>query len=781
MPHRSSSSQSRHTRSAVQGKIVRLRDDLTFQLMGFRGVEMIKTIWIQGHKSFNPAAQTPVHLAQNDKPTFIYGLNGAGKSAIAEVVAGLSRKDGTFPNCRIETTREDSYRYLVYNHEFVDRVVRESSMRGIFTVGEVDAERQAKIDELDADNGPLEDQITELSTKLEAAKQRTTAEEERAKKAVYKAHSFGRGTKLASLLVGYGNDARKFFRELRGYAPPEGAQLDSIERLEQRLADVSGSDVEKLSVSFDLDSLKAIEDDPIWATPVVVSSESRLSDLIVRLGNANWVADGQQYAHAGQCPFCQQVLPADFKAELAKLLEGERKSQVDWIDRQVSAYAEAIDTLHERAEAISGGEFAQGSGFALAWGGVHALLLKNLSVMRAKQRQPTEIVQITQADAEGISREVEAINAAIADFNARIRDRQGERSRIKAMFLQVLYTRQAQEYEKHDAQMALLQEAERELERELEQCRAQKRSNDDQLVALRRLQKGVDASIEAINSRLRSLGVEAFSVQRKEDDQRLYCLHRPGVPNCSTRTLSEGEKTLIAFLYFMESIKGSHDENESVDPSKTIVVIDDPISSLSQNYVYDIATIIVRELTRPGQRPRLAKQVIVLTHNLFFFHELIRQHARKHMGTAASRCGMLRIVKKQYSEVLDLDPTTLMNDYDSWWQILKDAQAGSVPVQVVPNAMRSILEQFFTFTTGGGGLPTGIAKLADEDTSEKYAALDRFINRGSHADGINGPPLDWTDYDVSYFLSKLRAMFRAVNYEDHFIRKMGLEEAAEAA
>lgn len=740
---------------------------------------MIKTVWIQGHKSFNSASPTPVHMAQNDKPTFIYGLNGAGKSAIAEVVCGLSRKDGSFPSCRIETTRQDSFRYLVYNHEFVDRLIRES-MPGIFTVGEVDADRQAKIDELAAVNGPLGDQITELSTKLEVARKRVAAEEGRAKKEVYKAHGFGKGTKLASLLVGYGKDARKFFRDLRGYAPPEGAKLDSIERLEQRLEDVSGSEMERAPVQFNLSSLQAIEEDSIWATAVVVSSESRLSELIGKLGNANWVADGQLYAHSGQCPFCQQALPADFKAELAKLLEGERKTQVEQIDRLVSAYAEALDGLHARAEAIAGGEFTQDSGFALAWAEVHAQLQMNLSAMQSKQRQPSDIAQITHAETEGISRAVEAINASIADFNARIRDCRGEQARIKTMFFQVLYTRQAQEYDKHDAQMAVLNEVERKLALELEDCMVRKRFNDQQLIELRRLQKGVDASIEAINSRLRSLGIDAFSIQRKEDDQRLYCLHRPGVESCSTKTLSEGEKTLIAFLYFMASIKGSHDENESVDPAKTIIVIDDPISSLSQNYVYDIATMIVRELTKPKKRPRLAKQVIVLTHNLFFFHELVRQHAGRDWDKATSRCGMLRVVKNQCSEVLDLDPATLMNDYDSWWQVLKDAQAGCVPVQVVPNAMRSILEQFFTFTTGGGGLPEGIAELADDDTSEKYAALDRFINRGSHADGINGPPLDWSAYDVPYFLSKLRAMFRAVNYEDHFIRKMGLEESAQA-
>ena len=168
---------------------------------------MIKTIWIQGHKSFNPATPTPVHMAQNDKPTFIYGLNGAGKSAIAEVVDGISRNDGSFANCRIETTREDRYRYLVYNHHFVDRVVRESSMRGIFTVGEVDAARQAKIDELEAANTSLADQIADLGSKLKASTKSITDEEEKAKTEVYKAHKFGRGTKLAGLLQGYGNNA----------------------------------------------------------------------------------------------------------------------------------------------------------------------------------------------------------------------------------------------------------------------------------------------------------------------------------------------------------------------------------------------------------------------------------------------------------------------------------------------------------------------------------------------------------------------------------------------
>src|SRR5690606_35781293 len=127
------------------------------------------------------------------------------------------------------------------------------------------------------------------------------------------------------------------------------------------------------------------------------------------------------------------------------------------------------------------------------WVEAHAQLQKNLAAMQSKQRQPSDIVQIAPASAEGISKAVETINASIADFNARIRDCRGEEARIKTMFFQVLYTSQAQEYDKHEAQMALLTEAERKLTLELEGCRARKRANDQRLIELRRLQKGVDA------------------------------------------------------------------------------------------------------------------------------------------------------------------------------------------------------------------------------------------------------------------------------------------------
>ncbi|WP_372375667.1 AAA family ATPase [Xanthomonas axonopodis pv. cajani] len=731
---------------------------------------MIREILIHRHKSFHPTNAYSVQIP-NKTATYVYGLNGAGKSAIGEVVDGLSRADTAFAHCRIETTDNARYRYLVYNHHYVERLIGQP-IQGIFTVGEVDTVRQKRIQEIESRNDELDGLIAGATAMAMAAEDSVAKEFVRAKDDIWKAHDWGKKTALASLLEGYGRNKEKFFTDLRTHVLPAEGQLDTIERLEKRWADVSGTESERSSVSFDPTALTEIERDPIWGEMVEVSTTSRLAPLVAELGNADWVARGQAYTHTDQCPFCQENLPHDFRDELARLLEGERKAKVDRISLLVQNYAAQLDALEQRAQTILADPDAKEAGVELAWSQTRAAFHDTLSALRQKKAQPGMAVSIAPVDVDALVEALAKLNALITDFNARIRDRKGERNRIKAMFFQVMHAERTGAYAHHDALLVPLQDAETHAKADLRARRQERDALNTELRDLRRLQKGVDASIDAINERLRSLGITAFSIDRKVGEDRVYCLARPGVASSETTHLSEGEKTLIAFLYFMESLKGSHDENESVDPRRTIAVIDDPISSLSQNYVYDIATMIHRELAKPKNRPQLVKQVIVLTHNLFFFHELIRQHI-KNLANAHNHCGLLRVVKNAHSEVETLDPTKLLNDYDVWWQILRDAKDGKIPSQIVPNAMRNILEQFFTFTTGSSDFPEAVQRLADADASSKYAALDRFVDRGSHRDAINGPPIDWTEYDVPYLLSKFRAMFNAIGQEPHYFMKMG--------
>lgn len=736
---------------------------------------MIKKISIYNYKSFHPTTPTVIDIDTTKQATFIYGLNGAGKSAIGEVIQGLYINDQTFAHCQVETTGIGPFRHLVYNHLFVDRVIGET-MQGIFTIGEMDTAKQKEIDERQAENVVLEAELAKVGERVEAAHKQVEAQTTRGVNEIWKAFHTGKATKLAKLLEGYGRDKKKFFDELRGYAVDKDTQLDTMERLEQRWADVSGTETSKSAPQIDLAGLTGIESDNIWAEPVELSAASRLAPLIAKLGNGDWVDQGRVYVNDDQCPFCQQGLPHDFQDELSKLLEGGRKLKVEKIDTLVSSYALRLESLQERMGGVFDDPITNGTGLELAWTKLEARMKANLALMRTKQAKPGDPVVIEATDYQPLTTALASLNAKVVDFNQRILDRSSERAKIRTMFYQVLCADRAEAYATHDAALAPLNAnlaGEKGREKEIAE---RIRANNVSLRVLRRSQAGVDASVEAINVRLKDLGVASFWIKRKDGEGHLYCLARPNDANCSTLSLSEGEKTLISFLYFIELIKGSHEKTGAVDVGRTVVVIDDPISSLSQNFVYDVATIIQHQLIKPPADEAKVRQVIVLTHNLFFFHELVRQLSGSKLANAWRKCQMLRVQKNDYSDVMPLDPASCMNDYDALWQVLRDARDNKAPAQVVPNAMRCILEQFFAFTTGVNKFEEALDRMAIKDPSHKFKALQRYLDRGSHNDGINGPPIDWSQYDVSYYLAKLRALLEESGHPYHYLMKMGEEE-----
>jgi wobble nucleotide-excising tRNase len=743
-----------------------------------RAANVIKRISIHNYKSFHPTTPAVIDIDTSKQATFIYGLNGAGKSAIGEVIHGRSVNDQAFAHCQVETTGTGPFRYLVYNHVFVSRVIGET-MQGIFTIGELDTTKQKEIEKKEAENVILEAELAKLNERVETARKHMAAQITRGVEDVWRAHSLGKKTKLAELLMGYGKDKKKFFEDLRKSAVDTTTPLDTMERLEQRWDDASGTEISKSAPQVDLTGLAEIETDSIWAEAIEVSATSRLAPLIAKLGNGDWVDEGRGYVKDDQCPFCQQGLSHDFKEELAKLLEGGRKLKIDKIEGLVSNYALRLERIQERMKGVFDDAITKDTGLELAWSKLEGLMKANLTLMRAKQARPRDPVMIKTADHHSMVSALATVKAKVDDFNQRINDRSSERAKIRTMFYEFLYADRAEAYANHDAAIASLNtqlEAERvSAERVADQISA----NTVCLAELRQSQTGVDASVEAINTRLRDLGIDSFWIKPKKGDGHLYCLVRPNDADCTTQSLSEGEKTLISFLYFMELIKGTHEEHGTVDIGKTIVVIDDPISSLSQNFIYDVATIIQHHLIKPPDGVVKVRQVIVLTHNLFFFHEVVHQLASSKLANAHRKCQMLRIHKGEYTIVKPLDPTVCMNDYDALWQVLRDAKENQALVQVVPNTMRCILEQFFTFTAGIDDFDEALEKLSVQDLSHKFKALHRYLNRGSHKNGINGPPMDWSQYDVPYYLAKLRALLKEAGHEHHYLRKMG-EEATTA-
>ena len=101
----------------------------------------------------------------------------------------------------------------------------------------------------------------------------------------------------------------------------------------------------------------------------------------------------------------------------------------------------------------------------------------------------------------------------------------------------------------------------------------------------------IEKAIESINYQLVLLGLHGFELKPFED--KFYKIVRENEIKPEFKSLSEGEKMIISFLYFVELCKEKESETEEIQ--NKIVVIDDPISSLSHNYIFNVAQLIKKE------------------------------------------------------------------------------------------------------------------------------------------------------------------------------------------
>ncbi|MGL2520495.1 AAA family ATPase [Helicobacter pylori] len=150
--------------------------------------------------------------------------------------------------------------------------------------------------------------------------------------------------------------------------------------------------------------------------------------------------------------------------------------------------------------------------------------------------------------------------------------------------------------------------------------------------------------IETINNYLKALNLPKYSLDK---DYRIV-LNSDALENSEAKIiLSDGEKTTLAFAYFLARLKLFYKKE---DLKNLVVVIDDPISSLDEQRIYN-TTCLVAKINQELAREKLSNekdraQVFVLTHNHTFMACLINmvgKHARyfqleRHQGQLKIVC-----------------------------------------------------------------------------------------------------------------------------------------------
>lgn len=270
-----------------------------------------------------------------------------------------------------------------------------------------------------------------------------------------------------------------------------------------------------------------------------------------------------------------------------------------------------------------------------------------------------------------------------------------------------------------------------------------------------------------INSYLKQLGVFNFTVDINKDkpEENIQIHYKTGhIKNKFRHSLSEGEKTALAFAYFISKIKYEILDNSQAEIRENIVVIDDPISSLDENRLYGTACLINEIFSD-------AKQLFILSHNIIFLKfigNLIgnpRIEIRK--GNKVEKVSCRRDYFLSMSGQLTLLPYALSNYKTVYFQKLDDIlryHKGLVSYDdakiYIPNHIRVTLETFLSFK---------FFLLKQGSSSDKYRSpgLDKMIKTLKSKIRLFQDYPKCKNVDKSTFLQKLEQIRRITNPQSH--------------
>lgn len=146
------------------------------------------------------------------------------------------------------------------------------------------------------------------------------------------------------------------------------------------------------------------------------------------------------------------------------------------------------------------------------------------------------------------------------------------------------------------------------------------------------------------------------------------------------KVLSEGEKTIVAFCYYIASTHLIINKEE--DYKKLFFIIDDPISSIDYNYIYSIC----RAIGKLRIHFSLDKHsFLILTHNLNFMNMLIKNKVINHEFYLQNQ----KIEKFNNKLLLPYE-----NHLEDIINVFKNIEK---PSHTTPNSIRQVLEHIMYF------------------------------------------------------------------------------------
>ncbi|WP_407500038.1 AAA family ATPase [Elizabethkingia meningoseptica] len=209
--------------------------------------------------------------------------------------------------------------------------------------------------------------------------------------------------------------------------------------------------------------------------------------------------------------------------------------------------------------------------------------------------------------------------------------------------------------------------------------------------------------------------------------------------NQNASNFSEGEKTAIAFSHFLVSIKALESKNKFKD---YIVFIDDPISSLDGNHIFQVNSLLKEMLfsnkNSGGQWEIRCKQLFFSSHNFEFFNllkELPLNKKESRFFIERNRINNISEIKI-LPEIFD----KYSSEYHYLFKEINDFNRLRKPLNsdkllVIPNILRRFLEMYtLTKFPSSDNVDRRADKIFTSEVSKRICKPFHFF---SHLDNID--------------------------------------------
>lgn len=709
--------------------------------------------------------KTSTSLETDKKVNLLYGLNGSGKSTLSNFL--YNRSENKFVDCSIEGLKE-SDTILVYNQQFIrDNFYETEDIAGIFTLSKENKEIKELIDKAKNEISVIEKECEALETKKEAffSEYEESLGDWQEKIWAIKDEFTGKDSVLAFCLDGLKSSKSKLFNYLIDREKVLEKTDYEIESLKLEAKELTSGDGKVSSIN----KIELVEDklekSELLEKVIVGNNNSTVADVIEELRNSDWVNKGMEFIDTNEdpslCPFCQQkTISKEFIKEIEKYFDSSYQEDKEQVEYLLEEYIKQTSLIVDKVKKLKENRFLSHnlSDIEKLLVLLESVINSNINIIKSKISTPSISVTLTSTQKliSQINTIIDQVNQRILEYNKKIDNIENSRGEIKEKFWKLMQKRfdnTISEYNKKKGENeAYIKEYDKKKSNFKEKKEKQQRiikDNQKKIV-------NIDEAIDNIKSSLLDIGITDFSIEKYSDEESLYHIKRDACEEDHVfQTLSEGEKMVISFLYFLERCKGEV-ERDSTSTNK-IIVIDDPISSLSHIHIFNIGRLIHNEFLRTDKY----EQIFVFTHSLYFFYELTNINHEQRESTQK----LFRLCKNEGGSSFNIMKyEEIQNDYQAYWYIIKDQNQ---PPALIANCMRNILEYFFNFVEKQDY--NNVFQKAELQKTN-FMAFNRYMNRESHSKGQN--IFDIKEFNYSDFKRAFELVFEYTGYSKHYKKMM---------